>query len=217
MGQPTYLLSTGRTSTVRLPTLPRGGAHSHPTLSRSRAPSPNPAPHRELASGPEQSPEASPAPGQVLSDGMLSYLGARKLADTPFPFPYAQLNAGFCLIILCLFPFVVAAKARRSRLARRRPPFASRPFPLAPRLLPLAPHPLTPHPSPSAPRASPGAECRHGQRHILPRGHDDVLAQRGAYHMHMHTRCICICTSYAGTTARSTRCVCTCITLSMHT
>ena len=31
---------------------------------------------------------------QVLSDGMLSYLGARKLADTPFPFPYAQLNAG---------------------------------------------------------------------------------------------------------------------------
>jgi len=41
---------------------------------------------------------------------MLNYLGARKLADTPFPFPYAQLNAGFCLVILCLFPFVVAAK-----------------------------------------------------------------------------------------------------------
>ena len=49
---------------------------------------------------------------QVLSDGMLGYLGARKLADTPFPFPYAQLNAGFCLVNLCLFPFVVAAKVQ---------------------------------------------------------------------------------------------------------
>ncbi len=43
---------------------------------------------------------------------MLNYLGARKLADTPFPFPYAQLNAGFCLVIMCLFPFVVASKVR---------------------------------------------------------------------------------------------------------
>ena len=49
---------------------------------------------------------------QVLSDGMLGYLGARKLADTPFPFPYAQLNAAFCLVNLCVFPAVVAAKVQ---------------------------------------------------------------------------------------------------------
>ena len=49
---------------------------------------------------------------QVLSDGMLGYLGARKLADTPFPFPYAQLNAAFCVVNLCVFPAVVAAKVQ---------------------------------------------------------------------------------------------------------
>merc|ERR1712137_52547 len=47
---------------------------------------------------------------QVLSDGMLGYLNAIKLADTPFPFPYAQLNAVFCIINLVIFPAVVASK-----------------------------------------------------------------------------------------------------------
>jgi hypothetical protein len=47
---------------------------------------------------------------QVLSDGMLHYLAALKLRDTPFPFPYAQANALFCLIHLALFPLVVSSK-----------------------------------------------------------------------------------------------------------
>lgn len=47
---------------------------------------------------------------QVLSDGMLHYMAALKLRDTPFPFPYAQANALFCLIHLVLFPLVVSSK-----------------------------------------------------------------------------------------------------------
>ena len=70
-----------------------------------------PDPSRILPGAQRQpTPTPNPTHHQVLSDGMLNYLGARKLADTPFPFPYAQLNAGFCLVIRCLFPFVVAAK-----------------------------------------------------------------------------------------------------------
>merc|ERR1712107_929613 len=47
---------------------------------------------------------------QVLSDGLLGYLNAIKLTDTPFPFAYAQLNAVFCVINLTIFPTVVASK-----------------------------------------------------------------------------------------------------------
>ena len=47
---------------------------------------------------------------QVLSDGMLAYLAALKLRDTPFPLPYAQINAYFCLVNLAFFPLVVASK-----------------------------------------------------------------------------------------------------------
>ena len=47
---------------------------------------------------------------QVLSDGMLHYMAALKIRDTPFPFPYAQANALFCLIHLTLFPVVVSSK-----------------------------------------------------------------------------------------------------------
>lgn len=54
---------------------------------------------------------------QVLSDGMMWYLGALKIRDTPFPFPYAQLNATFCLINLCIFPLVACAKIESAPMA----------------------------------------------------------------------------------------------------
>jgi len=47
---------------------------------------------------------------QVISDGMLGYAQALKIVDTPFPFPYAQLNAVVCLVNLGLMPIIIADK-----------------------------------------------------------------------------------------------------------
>ena len=47
---------------------------------------------------------------QVLSDGTLWYHAALKVVDTPFPFPYAQLNAATCFVNLAIFPVIVADK-----------------------------------------------------------------------------------------------------------
>ena len=47
---------------------------------------------------------------QVLSDGTLWFLAARKVCDTPFPFAYSQLNALVCFVHLGLFPLLVADK-----------------------------------------------------------------------------------------------------------
>lgn len=54
---------------------------------------------------------------QVLSDGNLWFLTALKVCDTPFPFPYAQLNAYICYVHLALFPVVVADKIASLPLA----------------------------------------------------------------------------------------------------
>ena len=54
---------------------------------------------------------------QFLSDGNLWFLGALKVADTPFPFAYAQLNAAICFANLALFPVVIADKVANLPLA----------------------------------------------------------------------------------------------------
>uniref|UniRef100_A0A7S0LBB2 Uncharacterized protein n=1 Tax=Coccolithus braarudii TaxID=221442 RepID=A0A7S0LBB2_9EUKA len=47
---------------------------------------------------------------QVLTDGSLWYSAALKVVDTPFPFPYAQLNTLTCFVNLGLLPFVIVDK-----------------------------------------------------------------------------------------------------------
>ena len=47
---------------------------------------------------------------QVLSDGMLGFQQMRKVEDTPFPFPYAQIVAFFLCVFTLLFPLIAASK-----------------------------------------------------------------------------------------------------------
>ena len=47
---------------------------------------------------------------QVLSDGMLGFNQARKIEDTPFPFPYAQLLAFMLYAFGLLFPVLASSK-----------------------------------------------------------------------------------------------------------
>ena len=47
---------------------------------------------------------------QVMSDGMLGFQQARKVEDTPFPFPYAQLLAFMLYAFGLLFPVLAASK-----------------------------------------------------------------------------------------------------------
>lgn len=42
----------------------------------------------------------------VLSDGMLGYNQARKLAYNPFPFPHAQMTSFFTIVVLFIFPLL---------------------------------------------------------------------------------------------------------------
>ena len=59
----------------------------------------------------------------AMSDGMLGFMQARKVEDTPFPFPYAQLLATMLYAFSLLFPLVVAAKVGRPQpqsLSQRR-------------------------------------------------------------------------------------------------
>ena len=46
----------------------------------------------------------------VMSDGMLGFMQARKIEDTPFPFPYAQLLACMLYAFGLLFPLLAASK-----------------------------------------------------------------------------------------------------------
>jgi len=46
---------------------------------------------------------------QVLSEGMGAFMQARKIQDTPFPFPYAQLVCAVLLVFITSAPVVVAA------------------------------------------------------------------------------------------------------------
>ena len=46
---------------------------------------------------------------QVLSDGMLGYQQSKKLEDTPFPFPYAQLLAFMLYTFALIFPLLAAS------------------------------------------------------------------------------------------------------------
>ena len=46
----------------------------------------------------------------VLSDGMLGYQQSKKLEDTPFPFPYAQLLAFMLYAFSLIFPLLAASK-----------------------------------------------------------------------------------------------------------
>jgi len=48
-------------------------------------------------------------PLQFLSDGMQAFMNARKIQDTPFPFPYAQLVTLFLMIFVLTTPIVIAA------------------------------------------------------------------------------------------------------------
>jgi len=45
---------------------------------------------------------------QVLSEGMSAYMHARKICDTPFPFPYAQLVTLLIIIFVVTAPVVIA-------------------------------------------------------------------------------------------------------------
>lgn len=60
---------------------------------------------------PKPAPCMPPFPAQVLSDGMLGYQQARKIEDTPFPFPYAQVRSR------CPGRLATAAKSCRFRLS----------------------------------------------------------------------------------------------------
>jgi hypothetical protein len=46
----------------------------------------------------------------VLSDGMLGFQQSKKVEDTPFPFPYAQLLALMLCVFALFFPLLAAAK-----------------------------------------------------------------------------------------------------------
>ena len=46
----------------------------------------------------------------ALSDGMLGFQQARKVEDTPFPFPYAQLLSFMLWAFMLLFPLLAASK-----------------------------------------------------------------------------------------------------------
>mmetsp|Transcript_17814 Transcript_17814/g.41963 ORF Transcript_17814/g.41963 Transcript_17814/m.41963 type:complete len:589 (-) Transcript_17814:312-2078(-) len=48
----------------------------------------------------------------VLSDGMGNYMQARKIHDTPFPFPYAQLLVGILLLFVITAPIVIFVYAQ---------------------------------------------------------------------------------------------------------
>jgi predicted membrane chloride channel (bestrophin family) len=44
---------------------------------------------------------------QFISDGMLGYNHARKIAYIPFPFPHAQITSFFVLVVMCLIPVLM--------------------------------------------------------------------------------------------------------------
>lgn len=44
---------------------------------------------------------------QFISDGMLGYNQARKIAYIPFPFPHAQITSLFILVVVALIPFLM--------------------------------------------------------------------------------------------------------------
>jgi hypothetical protein len=46
---------------------------------------------------------------QELSNGMLGFQNSLKIADVPFPFPYAQLLTWMLLIFLCMIPFYMSS------------------------------------------------------------------------------------------------------------
>ena len=46
---------------------------------------------------------------EVLSDGMLGFMHARKIMDTPLPFPFAQICECLLLVMLMSVPFIVCA------------------------------------------------------------------------------------------------------------
>lgn len=54
---------------------------------------------------------------QVISDGNMHFYAALKVSDTPFPFPYAQLNGIICAVNFALWPVVVADKTANIYLA----------------------------------------------------------------------------------------------------
>lgn len=47
---------------------------------------------------------------QALSEGMVAFAQARKVEDTPFPFPYAQMVATMLLLLIPIVPLVTVAK-----------------------------------------------------------------------------------------------------------
>lgn len=64
--------------------------------------------HRRDAGGLWVPPPVLSRPYQNLNDGHLAFAMCKKIRDTPFPFPYAQLMS-FLLVLFCLsFPFVAA-------------------------------------------------------------------------------------------------------------
>ncbi|KAL1504525.1 hypothetical protein AB1Y20_010927 [Prymnesium parvum] len=55
---------------------------------------------------------------QALSDGMLGFAQARKIEDTPFPFPYAQILSFMLYAFAFTFPLLAAAKVGDSGLTK---------------------------------------------------------------------------------------------------
>jgi len=54
---------------------------------------------------------------QVLSEGMLAFMQARKIVDTPFPFPYAQLVQVLLLVMMSTAPTVICTYVTSMLLA----------------------------------------------------------------------------------------------------
>merc|ERR1712196_690586 len=46
---------------------------------------------------------------QVLSDGHVGFMQAKKVSYTPFPLPYAQLVLFFIIVLMFSSPFVIVA------------------------------------------------------------------------------------------------------------
>lgn len=51
----------------------------------------------------------SPRAPQVLTDGTLGYMQARKVADTPFPFPHAQMIVMALMLFAFFCPCIMVA------------------------------------------------------------------------------------------------------------
>ena len=65
---------------------------------------------RRRAGGLDCEPPVFTRAHHTISDGMLGYQQAKKVEDTPFPFPYAQLTTFMLYAFALLFPLLVASK-----------------------------------------------------------------------------------------------------------